>query len=295
MSQPPDAAPRPLDDSLRAWLTEASFVFVGCVREVGASNLGGVEAEPRMVTVDVVEVVLAPNQLGDLRGQTLTVATQDGGLEPDQEWTFFAKSWHYGETIGVVEIGRTSAVVEDLRAGVIAERLRQLDAEITSRIQSADAIVSGRVLATYPAEDTNGLPGVIDGVEWWNAELWIASVEKGAPPDEGRIWFPEGGDPEWSVLPKAYPNQTGVWLLHVLPDASSVPIRGVPALEGPAPEPAPPHPLPHRPSPAQEQSDDDVDPSTHPPRRLAALDPLDFHADADLARIRTLIWTTTRE
>jgi hypothetical protein len=290
MSEPPDAAPRLLDDSLRAWLREASFVFLGRVREVGASNLDGVEADARMATVDVVEVVLAPNQLGDLHGQTVTVVAEEGGLEPDQELTFFARSWHYGTTIGVVEIGRTAAPVTDLRAELIAERLRQLDAEITDRIWRADAIVSGRVLATYPAEDTDGLPGVIDGVHWWNAELWVASVEKGAPPEDRRIWFPEGGDPEWSGLPKAYPEQTGVWLLHPLPDASRVPIRGVPSPDMSSPAPA----RPDRPNTARKETGDDVDDYMLRPRRLAALDPLDFHADSDLARIRTLIWMTTR-
>jgi hypothetical protein len=289
MSQPPDAARRPPDDSLRVWLSEASFVFFGRVRDVGASNLVGVEAEPRMATVDVVDVVLAPNQLGDLRGQTITIFAAEGErLKPDQQFTFFARSWHYGETIGVMEVGRTTAPVRDLRAGLIAERLRLLDSEITDRIRSADAILSGRVLTTYPAEDTEGLPGVIDGVQWWNAELWVGSVEKGAPPDDRRIWFPEGGDPEWSVLPKAYPDQTGVWLLHSLPDRSLVPIRGVPSPDASPMDPAQPDDS----NPSPKKTYDDVDDSSQR-RRLAALDPLDFHADSDLARIRTLIWMTT--
>jgi hypothetical protein len=289
VSQPPDAGPRPLDDALRAWLSEASFIFLGRVREVGASNLEGVEAEARMVTADVIDVVLAPHELGDLRGQTVTVVAQDVGLEPDQEATFFARSWHYGQTIGVVEIGRSTASLTDLRAALIAERSRQLDSELVDRIRIAEAIVSGRVLATYPAEDTEGLPGVIDGVEWWNAELWIASVEKGAPPEDGRIWFPEGGDPEWSVLPKAYPGQTGVWLLQRLPDASSVPPRGLPLPDVPVPDKV----SPRGPTPSR-RSSEDVDTSQLPLRRLAALDPLDFHADSDLARIRTLSWLATR-
>ncbi len=89
-----------------------------------------------------------------------------------------------------------------------------------NRIRTAEVIISGHVLATYPAEDTEGLPGIIDGVQWWIADVWIGSVERGWPPEDERIWFPVGGEPEWAVVPKAYPGQTGVWLLRPVSDVS---------------------------------------------------------------------------
>jgi hypothetical protein len=285
MSRRPDnGGPLP-EEMLRTWLREASFVFSGRVREVGASNLDGVEPDDSMATVEVDAVALAPNDVGDLRGQTITVVAQKEGLEPNQQLTFFARSWHYGQTIGVVEVGRTTVPVTEIRAALIDERLRQFEAEVAERVRRAEVIVSGRVLATYRAEETEGLPGVIDGVEWWNAELWIASVEKGAPPEDQRIWFPEGGEPEWSIVPKAYPGQTGVWLLRQLMPATHVPAPGVPSPDAPSPDPS----LPRGRTPAQTQTEG-ADALALLPRRLAALDPLDYHADSDLPRIRTLLW-----
>ncbi len=189
------------DETLQAWTRDAAFVFSGRVQALGASNLDGVEPEDRMATVQVEDVALAPRHLGDLTGRTVTVYLETTeGLDVGQQATFFARSWHYGRNIGVVEVsgvrevGRASFRAGDIRQAVIAERLRQFEDQIEQRIRAAEVILSGRVLATFRVERPEGLPGLVEGVEWWNAELWIGTVEKGQPPADGRIWFPEGGD-----------------------------------------------------------------------------------------------------
>jgi hypothetical protein len=240
---------------------------------LGESNLDGVDPEDRMATVEVDDVAFAPRELGDLRGQTVTVylATTEG-LEPEQELTFFARSWHYGQNLGVIEIGRTTSPVAEIRRPLIQERLRQLDELIEERIRTAEAIISGHVLATYPAEQTEGLPGVLEGVHWWNADMWIGSVEKGSPPEDKRIWFPEGGEPEWGIVPKAYPGQTGVWLLRPVMDVSEYGAGG---------EQSPQHGY-HQ-SPQTQFADRAFR------GRLMAVDPLDYHASSALPRIQTLL------
>jgi hypothetical protein len=268
------------DEVLRGWTRDAAFVFSGRVQALGASNLDGVEPDERMATVQVEEVALAPRDLGDLRGRTVTIYLETTeGLEAGQQATFFAQGWHYGRNIGVIEVsgvrgvGRTSFRAADLREAVLAERLRQFEEQIEERIRDAEVILSGRVLKTYRAERPEGLPGLDEGVEWWNADLWIASVEMGQPPDEQRIWFPEGGDREWGPVPKAYPGQTGVWLLR-------------PVVE-PGEEGAEPRGRRSQSGRAEEQ------PEAAPERRLMAVDPLDYHAMADLPRIQTLLWRVT--
>jgi hypothetical protein len=264
------------DEALRAWSRDAAFVFSGRVTALGASNLDGVEPEDRMATVEVEEVALAPRELGELRGQTVTVYLDTTeGLEAGQQATFFAQSWHYGRHIGVIEVsgtrevGRTRFRATDLKQAVIAERLRQFEEQLEERIRDADVVLSGRVLRTYPAERTEGLPGVVEGVEWWNADLWIGSVEMGQPPEDQRIWFPEGGDREWGPVPKAYPGQTGVWLLRAVTEPGENDTESL-----------------DRPPPAEETR-----PADGPTeRRLMAVDPLDYHALSDLPRIQALIW-----
>jgi hypothetical protein len=265
------------DETLQAWTKEAAFVFSGRVQALGASNLDGVEPEDRMATVQIEDVALAPRDLGDLRGRTVTVYLETTeGLEAGQQATFFARGWHYGRNIGVIEVGgvtqvgRTSARAADLRQAVIAERLRQLEEQIEERIKGAEVIVSGRVLATYRAERAEGLPGLMEGVEWWNADLWIGSVEKGQPPGDQPIWFPEGGEPRWGPVPKAYPGQAGVWLLRPVTDVGE--------------EDAPPRGGPSQGRRGEEQLEAPAE------LRLMAVDPLDYHALSDLPRIQTLLW-----
>ena len=52
---------------------EAPFVFHGVVHEVGKNNLRGIPPTSAHALVKVEEVLLAPSNLGDLRGRTLTV------------------------------------------------------------------------------------------------------------------------------------------------------------------------------------------------------------------------------
>jgi hypothetical protein len=250
------------DERLETWTRECAFVITGRVQGLGASNLDGVEPEDRMATVEVEDVALAPRDLGDLRGQTITVYLETtDGLEVGQQITFFGSSWHYGRTVGIVEVGRTTSPAAEIRQAVTDARLRQLDEQIEERIRGADVIISGRVLTTYRAERPEGLPGLIEGVEWWNADLWIGSVEKGQPPEDQRIWFPVGGDRDWGPVPKAYPGQTGVWLLRPVTE----------------------------PGEDAEPRGGEQQPWTGSERRLMAVDPLDYHASSDLPRIQTLL------
>jgi hypothetical protein len=239
------------EETVEAWTRDCPFVFSGRVQAFGASNLDGVDPDDRMATVKVEDVAIAPRDLGDLRGQTVTVYLKTTkGLTTGQRTTFFGQSWHYGRTVGIVEVGRTTSPPAEIRRTVVGIRLRQLEEQIEERIRNAEVIVSGRVLATYPVERPEGLPGLVEGVEWWNADLWIGSVEKGQPPQDGRIWFPEGGDRDWGPVPKAYPGQTGVWFLRPVAEAGRKPTE----------------------------------------RRLMAVDPLDYHASSDLPRIQALLW-----
>jgi len=259
------------NEALEAWTRDCAFVISGRVQALGASNLDGVEPEDRMVTVEVEDVALAPRSLGDLRGQTITVYVESTeGLEEGQQLTFFGRSWHYGRTIGIVEVGRTATPAAEMRQAITSARLRSLEDQIEERIRGAEVIISGRVLATHRIGRAEGLPGFIEGVEWWTADLWIGSVEKGQPPEDQRIWFPEGGDWEWGPVPKAYPGQSGVWFLRPLtePGEEDAEARGGRSRNGRGEE----------------------RPWTGSERRLMAVDPLDYHAASDLPRIQTLLW-----
>jgi hypothetical protein len=198
---------------LRDLSRRASFVFHGRVEAVGKTNLEGVEPDDRMAMVRIDEVVVAPPMLGDLTGKTLTIYLESAeGVQANDQATFFATSWHYGRNIGVVEIGRTSTPAAELRQNVTDERVKEHEARLEARIRRAELIISGHVISTFRTERKD-LPGLDEGVEWWEAEMWVGTVEKGRPPPHLHTFYPVGGDREWGPVPKSHPGQIGVWLL----------------------------------------------------------------------------------
>jgi hypothetical protein len=250
-------------EALRDLSRRAAFVFRGRVRGVGKSNLAGVPVEDRMALVQVGEIVFAPPALGDLTGKTVTVYLESArDLKNNDQATFFATSWHYGKNIGVIEIGRTDTDVAELRQSIAGERLLQHDEQVEGRIRRAVLVVSGKVTSTFRTKAAD-LPGRDEGVEWWEAALFVASVEKGRPPADLHIFFPVGGDREWGPVPKFCSGQTGVWLL------------------GPVSEPDAEQPKPA--SRGRKKQD------SRSEKRLMALDQLDYHASSALPRIRALL------
>jgi hypothetical protein len=244
----------------------ASFVFHGRVKAVGKCNLDGVEPDSRMALVQIDEVIVAPPSLGDLTGKTVTVYLESSrGVKVNDLATFFATGWHYGRNIGVVEIGRTSMTAADLRHSTIDERLREQDAQLEARIRRADLIISGRVLSTYRTERKD-LPGMDEGVEWWEAEMWVGTVEKGTPPKDLLIFYPVGGDREWGPVPKCLPGQNGIWLLGPVSEPDQVERK---------PE--------RRGKKAQKKAQEE---------KLMALDPLDYQAISALPRVQDLLRRT---
>jgi hypothetical protein len=232
------------------WVCAAQYVFRGSVLEAGATNLTGVEADPRMAVVHVDEVLMAPRTLGDLTGADVTVyVAEDRPVEPGENGVFFGASWHYGAHLGVVEVGRTPADDGDLPAlqdAVLNARLAQLDDELLARLEASELVVSGRVLEIAEAEDEDDdEPADWDAPQWHTAELRVGRILKGSPPPHIRVAFPLGGDRTWEASPQYFAGQEGVWLL----------------------------------SKAEERPD-----------HYSALDPLDFHAASDVERISTLLW-----
>lgn len=248
-------------DGLRDLSRRAAFIFHGQVEAVGRSNLEGVPPDERMALVRIDDVIVAPPLLGDLTDRTVTVYLAELGAKAKDTATFFATSWHYGKTIGVVEIGRTSATAASLRQSVAYERMREHSDRLELRLRRADLVISGHVLSTFRT-DARDLPGRDEGVDWWQAEMWVATIEKGRPPPDLHIVFPVGGDREWGPVPKAHPGQIGIWLL------------------GPVGEP---------------DAKEDKPPTGEPTKgMLMALDPLDFHAISALPLIRALLQRTSK-
>jgi hypothetical protein len=87
---------------------EAPFVFQGVVRDVGENNLRGIPPTSAHALVKVEEVLLAPSNLGDLRGRTLTVVLAKPAKK-GMRGVWWATSWVFVDEIGVIELERAKA------------------------------------------------------------------------------------------------------------------------------------------------------------------------------------------
>jgi hypothetical protein len=189
---------------------EAPFIFLGRVQAVGKNNLQGIATTPDHALVQVEEVLIAPTNLGDLRGRVLTVVLAKPAKKNTRA-VWWATSWVFDREIGVVETGRAEAAkVMAAATEVIEARLTALDAGVIERVASADLVVAGTVVGI---EDL-GVDGIAEGTTWLRALVRVSRVVKGESDAEVVIQFPGAGSPRWAYVPRLVLGQQGVWILH---------------------------------------------------------------------------------
>jgi hypothetical protein len=189
---------------------EAPFIFQGRVRALGENNLQGIPSAPDHALVDVEEVLQAPSSLGDLRKRVLTVVLN----RPAKRTThgvWWAKSWVFGDEIGVIELDRAEGVrAVTVWTDVVGSRLAALEDLVLARVSGADLIVAGAVVSI----EELGLDGVAEGTTWRRAAVRVTGVVKGQAGDEVLIQFPGIGSPRWATAPRLVLEQQGVFILR---------------------------------------------------------------------------------
>lgn len=199
--------------TLDTLVARAGLIFVGAV---GAPvRVPGVSASDRTVLVDVENVLQAPIVLGDLTGKTITVLLSTAIRHPREgaRYTFFATSWRYGETVAVAEVARMKPD-EELRLQIPESNARLAELALTTRVEKASLIVSGRVSAVSTPKKASRFLSEHDP-QWLEAIIEVGSIEKGRI--KGKtvlILFPSSTDDAWLDSPKCRPGQTGTWILQ---------------------------------------------------------------------------------
>lgn len=189
---------------------EAPFIFLGRVRAVGENNLQGIAPTPEHALVQVEEVLMAPADLGELRGRVLTVVLASPAKR-DTRAVWWATSWVFDREIGVVETARGEAAkVMAAATEVIGARLAALDARVAERVAGADLVVAGTVVSI----EELGVDGIAEGTTWRRALVRVSSVLKGEAGAEIVIQFPGAGSPRWAYVPRLVLDQQGVWILR---------------------------------------------------------------------------------
>jgi hypothetical protein len=204
--------------ALRDWAAQSGLVFRGTVRRENAATMAMVPLDAGTAVVLVDEVLKAPQALSAIAGREITLLPAEGSsAKAGQSAVFFTRSWLYGESLAVIEVGRLEPAVQldEVRALVDEAQSGLADEQFLDRLRRAELVVTGTVMETRPWQP--GRPGPVSehDPEWWEAVLQVDSVEKGSPPSGPlTVIFSPSTDEFWIDSPKLVPGQQGVFVLQ---------------------------------------------------------------------------------
>jgi len=200
------------------WMEQSQFVIQGTVSRVGAATLKSLSASERTIVVKVEEILHGPPPFADHRGREITVYSEKPqGLVPGKQALFFTRSWLFGESLAVAEVGRVDMPDQGTTRDDIAAANQAIgDRHLLDRIVKAELVLVGQVTGVKPAPQTDRKRIETEhDPEWWAAEIKVTSAEKGKPAAATvEVLFPHSGDEMWLDAPKFEKGQTGIWILQ---------------------------------------------------------------------------------
>lgn len=208
--------------SVDALTRQAQLIFEGTVTRADAANVSAVKAGPDTAVVRIDEILRAPGAIGKFAGHEVTVKI-GAPVKAGDRAVFFTREWLYGESLALIEVGRTAPGAA-VRAEVAATRRLMDDEDLQGRLDRAVVIVAGRVVATRPAAGREKHGHSEHDALWREAVIAVDRVLKGTAGAESRVVFlyPASHDVAWFGAPKPEVGWDGVWLLEkspLFPDA----------------------------------------------------------------------------
>ena len=245
---------------------EPTFVFLGVVERLGASNVREAPRSELTVVVSIEQILLAPPDFADLSGEITVLLPPERPVEERERRVFHCIGWILGSGVALRALDLTppeeheaSAMAGAGAASDPAEAF--LMQKLSRRVTTSELIVSGFVTEVRSVQtETEGRPVSEHDPDWHEAVVQVDAVTKGDAPAEGVVvTFPLSRDIAWRDAPKFAVGQRGVWLLNSASQAAEIPTEDAVALA------ARPYPV------------------------FTALDPLDFQAEDEAARVDALV------
>lgn len=199
--------------------SQSKFVFRGTVRQLNAANLPIITDKSNTVIVRIEEVFISSPSLAKTAGQEITVrVNQPQALATGQQWVFFTVGWLYGQSLGVIEVGRvefTDDTAGGIRQQIAAAAQTISDQDLQKRLARAELVVVGTVSAVSAAPGQANLPGVTEhDPDLKSATINVESVEKGQLTGQTvDVLFANSIDVAWFKSPKFQQGQSGIFLL----------------------------------------------------------------------------------
>ncbi len=199
------------------FMPQSEFVFAGTIRQIHTSTINA-EDVSRLAVVSVDKILSATAPFKAKKGELITVQLADPrSAKMGHQRIFFTRSWHFGSSIGVIEVGQVEAVTPETVKKVEAEITRvqeqQAEQKLLAQLKRAEVIVSGRVIRVRKSDIPPGLTE--HDPNWHEADIQVEKVLKGNfDKDTVTIIFSKSNDVIWYKAPKFQPEMEGVWLLR---------------------------------------------------------------------------------
>ena len=221
------------DATVSDLLARSQWVVRATVRELAASTMLEVPASPNTLVVQVEKVLHGPREFSDHVGRRITLVSEDPkGLEAGQSAVFFTRSFLYGPTLAVAEVGRIS----DRKDKAVSEEIRQAssdeqDRRLRERIAKASLVVAGKVTDTKAGVELRQPVETEHHPDWAEAIVEVSDVVKGKPRDKTvAVVYPRSLDEMWIDSPKFEPGDAVVLILQQNQEEKGWPILRVPGL-----------------------------------------------------------------
>ncbi|HEY6254153.1 MAG TPA: hypothetical protein VI685_29725 [Candidatus Angelobacter sp.] len=205
------------DNRINEYVRDSQFVIAGRVEKTGATTMSIVPAAPNTGVFKIDQILHGPSVLSGFAGKEITVIFQESGtVNAGESAVIFATSWLYGESLAVIEVGRTE--LREIMRDEINDAYRRLDDErLLERIVAAELVIAGKVVKSEPApeEIQRRMPITEHTPLWWVAEIQVAAVLKGHHESKRIIIvFPSSTDVTWHDAPKFKTGDAGIWILQ---------------------------------------------------------------------------------
>ena len=219
--------------SVTRLLEQSQWVIQGTVRKLAATTMPEVPASDHTFVVRVDGILHGPPAFADHLKRDITVySDKPARLKTGSKAVFFTRSWMYGRSVAVIEVGRI--VDEDRKTmanDIQGAEAALFDRRLGDRLAKAALVVVGRV-----ADNREG-PKLRRPIETEHAPVWaealvdVRELLKGKS-DQQRlpVFYPRSTDEMWIESPKLLPGLTAILILQRNQQEKGWPLLRVPGL-----------------------------------------------------------------
>jgi hypothetical protein len=220
------------NEQVQELLDRSQWVIEGTVQQVGAVTLPEVQPSAHTFVVHVDEVLHGPPEFQDHKGRQITLySDQPKGLEAKTSAVFFTRSWLYGRTLAVIEVGRLPKEASPLQDDIEAAAQAAADRRLAARIAKAQLVVVGEVVDLGSGPELRRPVETEHHPEWASAFVKVQDALKGKPEgDTLRVVFPRSSDELWTESPKLEQGQRAILILQEDQQEKGWPVLRVPGL-----------------------------------------------------------------